>query len=185
MLAVLSLSLSCAALNIRPPPLTRRTPPPRMTTSFAVEQAMAAAKAMKAAASANTPFTDAELDAAVLSLKCLIPDGQESVDWTALRELYANCAHLTHKDWAKTQESATALEKIIGTPDSPVFRTIFARVLDDGYWDAAEKTAAGRAADTKPWVVVRAHTEPRSCLPRFCCSLTPLRLCLRRSWLPA
>lgn len=115
---------------------------------------MQTAAAMKAAASANAPFTDAELDAAVLSLKCLIPDEQESVDWEALKSLYASCAHLSHKDWAQTQKSAAALEKIIGTPDSPIFRKMFSRVLQDGQWDAAEKAAASRAAETQPWVVL-------------------------------
>lgn len=115
---------------------------------------MQAAQAMKEAAAANSPFTDEELDLAVLSLQSLIPDDQSDIDWAALRQLYAASAHLSHKDWQQTQKSAAALRGILGTPDSPVFRSMFARVLEDGKWDAAVAAAASRPAGALPWVVL-------------------------------
>ena len=115
-----------------------------------IADAMSIAKSMKTAAASNSPFTKDELDAAVTSLKCLVPEHEADINWDALRELYAERAHLTHKDWATTADSAKTLESIIGTPDAPVFRKLFARVLEDGGWDTASK----RPADSKPWVVL-------------------------------
>ena len=103
---------------------------PRM---MAGSNVMQMAKTMKSAAAAHTPFSDEELDAAVLSLQCLIPDEQADIDWAALRDLYATRAHLSHKDWAETQKSARQMEEIIGTPDSAAFRKMFERVLVRGH----------------------------------------------------
>lgn len=116
--------------------------------------AMSVATAMKSAAAKNTPFTDEELNAAVTSLKCLVPEHEAEIDWVALRALYAERAHLTHKDWATTADSAKTLESIIGTPDAPVFKELFTRVLEDGGWDAAAATASKRTSESEPWVVL-------------------------------
>ena len=115
---------------------------------------MKTAETMKAAAAANTPFTDEELDLAVSSLQCLVPDEQDKIDWAALRSLYAERAHLTHKDWPTTMDSATQLSSIIGSPDSTAFSSIFTRVLEDGNWDAAARAAAQRPEASQPWVVL-------------------------------
>ena len=112
------------------------------------------AKTMKEAAAANTPFTNEELDAAVTSLKCLVPEHEQEVNWDALRGLYAERAHLSHKDWATTTDSAKTLATIIGSPDSPVFRKLFVRVLEDGGWKPAAAVASLRPAEYEPWVVL-------------------------------
>jgi len=125
---------------------------PSVSMSAADSPAMKMAAAMKAGAAANTPFSDAELDLAVQSLKCLVPEQQEKINWSALRDLYATCAHRTHKDWPTTMTAAAELAEIIGSPDSPVFRQLFTRVLEDGNWDAAARAATGR--DSAPWVVL-------------------------------
>lgn len=78
---------------------------------------------MKAAAASNLPFSDAELDAAVESLRQLVPsDASSAVDWDGLRDLYARRAHLKHKDWSETCKSAEQLATILGGPDDPTFR---------------------------------------------------------------
>ena len=110
------------------------------------------AQNMKEAAAANAPFSDEELAAAIGSLKRLLtPDSQGDIDWVSLRALYAERAHLSHKDWTQTEASAATLASIIGTPDSPVFQTMFARVLEDGNWKGA---AQRPEASGKPWIVL-------------------------------
>lgn len=109
-------------------------------------------EAMKAASSAQTPFTDAELDTAIESLKML---GQESdLDWAALRQLMSEVAHVSHKEWPKTEAAAENLRKIIGGPDDAHFQTIMQRVLSDGNWSAAQASAEKRADSSLPWVVL-------------------------------
>ena len=100
--------------------------------------------AMKSAATARTPFSDDELDAAVSALKCLAPEAD--IDWAALRLLYAERGHLNHKEWAETAASAERLAAILGGPDDAAFRQIFSRVLDGGNWDAAAASASSRPA---------------------------------------
>ena len=121
-----------------------QTPPPSPPPS------PPSADAMKAAAAASTPFDDAELDTAVASLKAFLSaDEQSSIEWGALRDLYARRAHLSHKDWSETEQSANSLAKILGGPDNACFRKIFARVLDDGNFDGA-----ANAFNEQPWIVL-------------------------------
>jgi hypothetical protein len=97
------------------------------------------------------PFSEAELDAAVDSLRALNPTG---VDWVKLRSLYARVAHLSHKDWHRTDAAATELRALLGGgPDDAAFRALFSRVLRDGMWDEAA-ARADQMHDTKPWVVL-------------------------------
>ena len=105
---------------------------------------------MKSAASKREPFSDGELDAAVASLKSLAPEAD--LDWSALRSLYADRAHINHKEWAETCVSAERMADILGGPDDAAFRKIFSRVLEDGNWDAT--AASPRPADAKPWLVL-------------------------------
>ena len=114
---------------------------------------MADADAMSTAAKASVPFDDTELDLAIVSLQSLAP-AEASLDWEALRALYGRIAHRSHKDWAQTGEAAAAFAEIVGSVDDPVFRKLFARVLDDGNWNGAAATATARSADSRPWVVL-------------------------------
>jgi len=97
---------------------------------------------MKAAAAAETPFSAAELDDAIASLVG-VGLSVESVD--AMRLLLQESAHLTHKDWARTERAAQALAAII--PSS-----LFSRALVGGNWASAEAATSQRAG--KPWVVL-------------------------------
>lgn len=107
---------------------------------------------MKAASSAQTPFTDAELDTAIASLQML---GEESdFDWAALRQLMREVAHVSHKEWPKTEAAAAELRKIIGGPDDAHFQRIMQRVLVDGNWPAAQAAAEKRTDSVLPWVVL-------------------------------
>ena len=147
----------------------RRSPPPSPPS----------ADAMKAAAAASTPFDDAELDTAVASLKAFLSaDEQSSIDWAALRDLYARRAHLSHKDWSETEQSANSLAKILGGPDHACFRKIFARVLDDGNFDGA-----ANASNEQPWIVLvtglNGIRKTTSCYQQWFPSFSP-RLLLAR-----
>ena len=145
-----ALTTCCCLLASRPP-----SRPIIAMSAGVVAPAADEAAAIKSAAAANEPFSDAELDAAMNSLRRLAPDS--SVDWQALRALYAERAHLKHKDWAQTIASAERLEKILGGPGDADFRKIFGRVLDGGNWDAAASVANARATDpgrSPPWIVL-------------------------------
>ena len=113
--------------------------------------ALTMAQTMKAAAAANAPFSEPELDAAVGSLKDLVPGYEDDIDWAKLRRLYAERGHLPHKEWEQTEASAAALASIVGTPDSAAFRAMFARVLDDGNWKAATQRPL---SSSPPWIVL-------------------------------
>lgn len=99
-----------------------------------------------------TPFTPTEIESAVTSLKSV--SGGAPVDWSKLQVLLADCAHLPHKEWARTESSAASLATIIAGPDDPAFRLMFQRVLADGNWDAAVAAASARQTASKPWAVL-------------------------------
>lgn len=94
-----------------------------------------------------------QLDNAVTSLQSL---GAGNLDAAALRELLAVSAHLSHKDWSRTEGAAAALAKILGGPDDASFQKLFQRVLVDGNWEGAigaSEAAVAKGAG-KPWVVL-------------------------------
>jgi hypothetical protein len=130
--------------------------------------ALAARK--KGGASERRPFSTAELDCAVASLRGLLDD-DTAIDWEAFRALVGTHAHETHKEWERTAAAAQALSGVLGGPDSASFRKIFDRVLRGGGWDdavaAAQQqpqpqpqpqpqaaTQAEGATDSRPWVVL-------------------------------
>eukprot|EP00965_Chrysotila_dentata_P064476 2137731-Pleurochrysis_carterae.AAC.2 len=78
----------------------------------------------------------------------------ETVDWAALRALLVSSAHLSHKDWARTEAAASRLADIIGGPGDSAFDSMFERVLEGGNWAAAVQAAEARPAKAKPWVVL-------------------------------
>ena len=97
------------------------------------------------------PFTEAELDRVEKSLRNLHAADAEAPDYQQLRTLLSEYAHLSHKDWARTELAADKLAAILGGPDDQLFRDIFQRVLRDGFWGrAVHATDNGR----KPWVVL-------------------------------
>ena len=122
-----------------------------MSAATTASDMRAAADAMNEATKAALPFDEVELDLAIQSLRGLAPTADDSVDWEALRELYAKCAHRSHKQWGQTGDAASLLAKIIEGPDSACFEQIFKRVLKDGNWMTA---VAQRPVDAKPWVVL-------------------------------
>lgn len=124
---------------------------PKMSAGLSLRAQTAATKA---AATAATPFDDAELERSIRSLQQVAAGSPTQLDFTAYRELLARSAHLPHKDWARTESAADELASLIAGPDDETFRRAFQRVLEDGGWVGAEKAAAERAESTKPWVVL-------------------------------
>jgi len=108
------------------------------------------AKANKAA-KLHEPFTSLEIESSVQSLQNFF---DSELDWQEYRELLARSAHLTHKDWTKTENAAETLSHILARLKRPFFRRVFRRVLEDGHWDAAVKAAERRPLSEKPWVVL-------------------------------
>lgn len=114
--------------------------------------------AKKAAATGREPFTEQELNTSVAALQDLLRDVDDAastdIDWAGYRALLVDFAHLTHKDWGKTESAAEVLANLLGGPSSAAFRTIFSRVLRDGHWNTAQATSADRPESSKPWVVL-------------------------------
>ena len=91
-------------------------------------------------------------------------------DLTAIRSLLAEVGHLDSSDWDRTSESALRLANLlhprVGNHKeeeeedevgelSPVFRTMFDRILTEGKWDnAAQHSKNKKDGNDKPWVVL-------------------------------
>jgi len=107
-------------------------------------------------AKAGTPYTDAELDGVVNSLRNLAP-ADASVDWAALRKLLSEVAHISHKQWDVTGDNSKRMAGVL-TPDgmSADARQIFERILHEGNWDGAvdHENAGGHGDGGKPWAVL-------------------------------
>lgn len=108
------------------------------------------AAAITAAAARQVPFTAGEVGSAVKSAINMVGDRPWCAEYG---QWVAECAHLPHKEWERTQASAAALGRLVG-PSTADFRGLFEVVLADGGWDAAAAAAAGRGADGRPWAVL-------------------------------
>ena len=82
--------------------------------------------------------------------------GAAPIDWATLRALLGKAAHLSHKDWVRTESAADSLGDVLGGPANASFRDTFHRVLEDGKWDsaAAAPAAAPAAPAPRPWAVL-------------------------------
>jgi len=116
--------------------------------------ALALAAEAKAAAAGGVPFSEAELDRAVESLKRAGGSLESPPGWAALRGLLQRVAHQSHKDWARTGDFAQDASGFLAGPDEPAFSSIFRRVLEGGRWPEAAAAAAARPASAKPWAVL-------------------------------
>lgn len=130
------------------------------------------ANEMNERAKDTSPFTEEELDMIITSLQNISP---EQLDWKNIRQLLSTVAHLSHKDWDRTGESASLLRNLVLTPSSnnakeddsssssllsmSQFQTMFERIMTEGNWyGAAEHTTStseeSSDTSTKPWVVL-------------------------------
>eukprot|EP00457_Paulinella_chromatophora_P008045 gb/GEZN01008072.1/.p1 GENE.gb/GEZN01008072.1/~~gb/GEZN01008072.1/.p1 ORF type:complete len:455 (+),score=73.34 gb/GEZN01008072.1/:22-1386(+) len=137
---------------------------------------LTAAEQAKTAASLEQPFTQAELGSAVLSLQRLLEpqskqpgNSEQQKRWLQYREVLNISAHLSHKDWSRTEQTAerlrTALFPSASQPGlllgDAAFCKIFDRALEGGGWEAAKEAAdAALQLETElkqkhmPWVVL-------------------------------
>uniref|UniRef100_A0A7S2UUP8 Uncharacterized protein n=1 Tax=Fibrocapsa japonica TaxID=94617 RepID=A0A7S2UUP8_9STRA len=125
--------------------------------SSALEAAEAASKMaekLKTSSTDNVTFDNEELQRAIQSLQNCAGSLGDCVDWEALHQLYTASAHLSHKDWGRTERAAEQLANILGNPDEAVFRKTFQRVLEDGNYQGAVDAADKRSLVSKPWVVL-------------------------------
>mmetsp|Transcript_25733 Transcript_25733/g.37746 ORF Transcript_25733/g.37746 Transcript_25733/m.37746 type:complete len:478 (-) Transcript_25733:126-1559(-) len=129
--------------------------------SQAIESLVKEAEEMASRAKAGAPLLDSELDGIIKSLQNLAPakgeGGEEEINWANLRALLSEAAHLPHKDWDKTGQSAESLRSILlGDSESLTepFRKIFGRVISEGNWDGAASHASEHNQDNKPWAVL-------------------------------
>ena len=112
------------------------------------------AREMSDRAKEQLPFTQAELDVIIDSIRNIYPkDGV--MDFDALRGLLAEVAHLSHTDWSRTGKNSATLAKIL-LPDgmSANARQLLARIVQEGNWDGAQKHAADKITDDLPWAVL-------------------------------
>eukprot|EP00591_Stephanopyxis_turris_P018034 CAMPEP_0195537054 /NCGR_PEP_ID=MMETSP0794_2-20130614/47252_1 /TAXON_ID=515487 /ORGANISM="Stephanopyxis turris, Strain CCMP 815" /LENGTH=290 /DNA_ID=CAMNT_0040670671 /DNA_START=15 /DNA_END=884 /DNA_ORIENTATION=- len=110
---------------------------------------------MASRASEGTPLTESELGDVITSLQNIAPE-DANIDWDALRKLFADFAHLSHKDWTRTGNNSEAMAKIL-TPDgmSTSARQIFERIIHEGNWEVAEKHASeSNHAGEQAWAVL-------------------------------
>lgn len=103
-----------------------------------------------------TPFSKDEIDEIVKSFENVMP-ANSGISLDALKELVEAVAHLSHKDWSKTEQSATTLNDILLKGDlsgelSPEFKQIFKRVIEEGNWNGASDFAETRSS--KPWAIL-------------------------------
>ena len=94
--------------------------------------------------------------------------GAAPIDWATLRALLGKAAHLSHKDWVRTESAADSLGDVLGGPANASFRDTFHRVLEDGKWDsaAAAPAAAPAAAGAKKKGAARGgRTERPAAVP--------------------
>jgi len=115
------------------------------------------ATAMNSRAKSGGALTSSEIDDCVHSLQNVAPPSS-SIDWDALRTLLAKAAHLPHKEWQTTMQSATSLREILlgdaeGLTDE--FKQCFHRLLEEGNWDGAACHAdEHKKKKNKPWAVL-------------------------------
>ena len=117
---------------------------------------VALAKEMNARAKSGEALTASEIDDCVHSLQNVAPPSS-SIDWDELRSLVTKAAHLPHKEWQTTMQSATALREIVlgdaeGLTDE--FKQCFHRVLEEGNWAGAAVHADEHNKKNKPWAVL-------------------------------
>lgn len=103
-----------------------------------------------------TPFSKDEIDEIIKSFENVMP-ANSGISLDALKELVEAVAHLSHKDWSKTEQSATTLNDILLKGDlsgelSPEFKQIFKRVIEEGNWNGASDFAETRSS--KPWAIL-------------------------------
>ena len=120
----------------------------------------------KSLASNGTPFSQAEVSNIMKSIRNVTPavksGGSSKFQEESMQDFLSTRAHLSHKDWAVTEESADMLKTALlpdGTSieDNETFQTIFRRVLHEGNWFGAAEFAGGQIgtdADYKPWIVL-------------------------------
>ncbi|GFH43982.1 hypothetical protein CTEN210_00456 [Chaetoceros tenuissimus] len=104
-----------------------------------------------------TPFTKDEIEEIIRSFENVMPDNC-GISLDALKELIEAVAHLSHKDWSKTEQSAKTLNDILLKGDtsgelSPEFKQIFSRVIQEGNWNGASDYASSRK-EGKPWAIL-------------------------------
>ena len=110
----------------------------------------------------NIEFSNSELDSALESFKSISELAKLVLNYQDLRALIREEAHLSFKsNFHRTDEAATQLQKILGSPSHSAFQRMFDRVLVDGNWDKAVLHASSqeRANDSlpnacKPWAVL-------------------------------
>ena len=118
---------------------------------------VALAEEMNARAKSGKALTASEIDDCVHSLQNVAPPSP-FIDWDALRSLVTKAAHLPHKEWQTTMQSATALREILlgdaeGLTDE--FKQCFHRVLEEGNWRGnAAVHADEHNKKNKPWAVL-------------------------------
>jgi len=118
------------------------------------------------------PLTESEIDDVVNSIQNVCPRDYV-IDYDALEKLLKEVAHLSHKDWSRTDANAGRLSRVLfgdagkssvggGYSSDPRARQMLTRILTEGNWDGAVEYARGvnknnnenMQQDRKPWAVL-------------------------------
>lgn len=104
---------------------------------------------MEARSKEGTPFIDSELDEAIRSIQNIAAE-DAGIDYDALRNILAEVAHLSHKDWTRTGDNAERVGKILlPSGMSEEARYMLERIVKEGNWDGAVEHAS-----SQPWAVL-------------------------------
>jgi len=147
-----------------------------------MEEIARAAKDMNDRAKGPLPFTEEELDMILTSMQNIAPPPNDQLDWKNIRQLFSDVAHLSHKDWDRTGESASRLRHLLLRNNNnnnnndddenenkkkdeglsmSEFQSMFQRIMTEGNWYGAAKHTSSSTTTTtatdgtsKPWVVL-------------------------------
>jgi len=112
--------------------------------------------------SSKTPFSNDEIQNVLKSLKNVTPSPSRagSFNEEEMRNFLEERAHLNHKEWEITDESAQKLRSALlpkgSIETNDAFKTAFRRVLEEGNWFGAASFASVQSSknDYKPWIVL-------------------------------
>ena len=157
------------------------------TTANAMSEIQKLAQEMNDRASSTAPFTTTELQELETSFRNIMKtnggsssnsnsndsnndsnndnakiEEQEMKEMIAKLQdlLFTKVAHLSHKDWERTGQSASTLREIL-LPENDSedgltneFKSMFERVIKEGNWDNAIQHAQRSDTNNKPWAVL-------------------------------
>lgn len=145
----------CKAFASHPTFITKMSPAILLkSASSNVSNVSTRSENMEERAKEGLPLDESELDDVIKSVRNII-SSDSKIDLDALKTVLLETAHLSHKDWARTEKNAERLGKVL-MPEgmSPESHKMFERIVTEGKWDEAAKHGTSLAESEQPWAVL-------------------------------